>query len=138
MPSSFIAYVDESGDEGFSFAAGSSEWFVLSALLLRRETELEGVKVLDGVKALLKKELRRPLHFRKLDHHQRVAYVTELAMQRARMRTVSVLVHKPSLKDVERFKGKYLLYRYATRFLLERVSWFCRDHRRVTDAGDGT
>ena len=137
MASSFIAYVDESGDEGFSFAAGSSEWFVLSALLLRRETELEAVKVLDGVKGLFKKELRRPLHFRKLDHHQRVAYVTELAKHRARMRTISVLVHKPSLKDVERFKGKYLLYRYATRFLLERVLWFCRDHRRA-GTGDGT
>jgi hypothetical protein len=138
MSSSFIAYVDESGDEGFSFAAGSSEWFVLSALLLRRETELEAVKVLDGVKGLLKKELRRPLHFRKLEHHQRVAYVTELAKHRARMRTISVLVHKPSLKDVERFRGKYLLYRYATRFLLERVSWFCRDHRRASDGGDGS
>lgn len=138
MPSSFIAYVDESGDEGFSFAAGSSEWFVLSALLLRRETELEAVKVLDGVKELLKKEPRRPLHFRKLEHHQRVAYVTELAKHRTRMRTISVLVHKPSLKDVDRFRGKYLLYRYATRFLLERVSWFCRDHRRAGDGGDGS
>src|SRR3954470_10707878 len=138
MPSSFIAYVDESGDEGFSFAAGSSEWFVLSALLLRRGTELEAVKVLDGVKELLKKEPRRPLHFRKLEHHQRVAYVTELAKHRTRMRTISVLVHKPSLKDVDRFRGKYLLYRYATRFLLERVSWFCRDHRRAGDGGDGS
>src|SRR3989344_1027319 len=29
-----------------------------------------------------------------------------------------------------------LLYRYATRMLLERVSWLCRDHRQV-DEGDG-
>ena len=34
MKSSFIAYVDESGDEGFVFnpdGSGSSRWFVLSA-----------------------------------------------------------------------------------------------------------
>jgi hypothetical protein len=135
--SSFIVYIDESGDEGFSFP-GSSEWFVLSALILRRENELEAVKVLDGVKELLKKEPRRPLHFRKLEHHQRVAYVTAVATQKARMRTISILVHKPSIVDVATFTQKYLLYRYATRLLLERVSWFCRDHRRENDEGDGT
>jgi hypothetical protein len=31
---------------------------------------------------------------------------------------------------------KYLLYRYATRMLLARVSWLCRDQRRVVE-GDG-
>ncbi|HET7231592.1 MAG TPA: DUF3800 domain-containing protein [Longimicrobium sp.] len=137
MASSFIAYVDESGDEGFSFPA-SSEWFVLSALVLRRQTELEAVKVLDGVKAMLRKEPRRPLHFRKLEHHQRVAYVSELARLKSRMRTVSIMVHKPSLIQVGTFTEKYLLYRYAARFLLERVSWLCRDHRRADDGGDGT
>lgn len=136
MASSFIAYVDESGDEGFSFP-GSSEWFVLSALVLRRETELETVKVLDEVKAMLKKEPRRPLHFRKLEHHQRVAYVNQLAEMKARMRTISIMVHKPSLVRVDTFTEKYLLYRYATRFLLERVSWLCREHRR-DGMGDGT
>jgi len=134
--SSYVVYIDESGDEGFTFP-GSSEWFVLSALILRRKHELETVKVLDTVKTMFRKELRRPLHFRKLDHPQRVAYLTELARHSAKMRTASVFVHKPSLTDVETFKEKYLLYRYATRYLLERVSWFCRDHR-VNDGGDGS
>ena len=38
MKPSFIAYVDESGDEGFVFNAdgsGSSRWFVLSAAVIR-------------------------------------------------------------------------------------------------------
>ena len=38
MAHSFIAYIDESGDEGFSFAAnpgqGSSHWFVISAAMI--------------------------------------------------------------------------------------------------------
>lgn len=115
MSSSFIAYIDESGDEGFRFP-GSSEWFVLSALVLRRHTELETVKALDGIKVRLGKDLRRPLHFRDLEHAQRVAYVGELAAHRKRMRTISVLVHKPSLVEVDAFREKHLLYRYATRF----------------------
>jgi hypothetical protein len=38
-PFSFVAYIDESGDEGFNFAEfpeiKSSEWFVLSAVVIR-------------------------------------------------------------------------------------------------------
>lgn len=32
---------------------------------------------------------------------------------------------------------KFSLYRYATRLLLERVSWLCRDYYRPADGGDG-
>lgn len=33
-----------------------------------------------------------------------------------------------SLRDPEKFQSeKFLLYRYASRYLLERVSWLCRD-----------
>ena len=42
---------------------------------------------------------------------------------------------KPLIAEPEKFQStKYLLYRYATRLLLERVSWLCRDQRR---AGEG-
>ncbi len=50
---------------------------------------------------------------------------------------MSVLIHKPLIVEPEKFQNtKYLLYRYATRMLLERVSWLCRDQRR-TGEGDG-
>lgn len=84
---------------------------------------------------MLKKEPKCALHFKDLKHEPRVAYVAELAKER--MRCVSVLVHKPSLPDPEKYQsGKFLLYKYVTRLLLERVSWLCRDTRK-NDAGDG-
>jgi hypothetical protein len=46
MKSSFIAYVDESGDEGFVFnpdGSGSSRWFVLSAAVIRQSNDLQMV-----------------------------------------------------------------------------------------------
>jgi hypothetical protein len=50
----------------------------------------------------------------------------------------SVLVHKPSISEPEVFQQQpYALYHYATRLLVERVSWLCRDHYR-TGQGDGT
>lgn len=47
MTSSFVAYVDELGDEGFKFLPneqGSSCWFVLSALVIRKQSDLQVVR----------------------------------------------------------------------------------------------
>lgn len=138
MASSFRIYVDESGDEGFVFnpdRSGSSRWLVLSAVITRTDTDLETVKLINHVREKLGKPVRRALHFRTLKHEQRVPYVREIAG--AKLRTVSVLVYKPALNEPESFQvEKFRLYRYATRYLLERVSWFCRDFH-IVGRGDG-
>lgn len=133
MTNSFRVYIDESGDEGFTFLPneqGSSRWLVLSALVFRRENDLLAVELARQARELLKKPPRHPLHFRELKHEQRVPLARMIGQTNAR--AVSVLIHKPSIPSPENFQQqKYSLYRYACRVLLERVSWLCRDHRRV-------
>jgi len=137
MSVSFVAYVDESGDEGFEFKRGSSEWLVVSAAVFRKETEREEVKLVREVCELLKKAGGRALHFADLTHVQRVAYVERVS--KAQMRCISVAVHKSSLNEPEVFQAeKRRLYVYAVRYLVERVSWFCREMRKRNDPGDGT
>ncbi|MBK6960655.1 MAG: DUF3800 domain-containing protein [Gammaproteobacteria bacterium] len=138
MKSSFVVYIDESGDEGFVFNAdgsGSSRWFVLSAAVIRQANDLQMVSCLKAVREVLKKPPKTPLHFVDLKHEQRVPYIRRVG--ELSMRTVNVLVYKPLINEPEKFQNtKYLLYRYATRMLLERVSWLCRDQRRAGE-GDG-
>ena len=126
---SYRVYIDESGDEGFVFnpdGTGSSRWFVLSAVVVRKKNDLTLVRLLEQVRSLLGKAQRKELHFRDLKHEQRVPYVKQITT--AAVKTVSVLIYKPSIREPEKFQSeKFLLYRYATRFLLERVSWLCRD-----------
>lgn len=135
MSAEFFAYIDESGDEGFTFrpdGSGSSRWLVLSALVMRRENDARVVQVAREARELLRKPAKFPLHFRDLKHEQRVALAGLIGQMPSR--TVSVLVHKPSIPEPETFQREaYALYRYASRLLLERVSWLCRDHRK----GDG-
>lgn len=135
MSIAFRVYIDESGDEGFKFdqpLQGSSRWFVLSAVVIREEDDREAVRLVDRVRDLLKKPPRDALHFRKLKHEHRLPYVD--AISKAKLRLVNVLVHKPSIREPEKFASEpHLLYRYATRYLLERVSWLCRDHRRTPE-----
>lgn len=135
---SFIAYIDESGDEGFVFnedGSGSSRWFVLSAAVIREADDLQMVSGLKEVRELLKKPPRTPLHFVDLKHEQRVPYARRVGA--LPIRILSVLIHKPLITEPEKFQNtKYLLYRYATRMLLERISWLCRDQRKAGE-GDG-
>jgi hypothetical protein len=135
---SFIAYIDEAGDEGFVFkddGSGSSRWFVLSAAVIRTSNDLEMVSCLKEVREVLGKPPKTPLHFVDLKHEQRVPYIRRVGS--IPIRTVSVLVYKPLIAEPEKFQNtKYLLYRYATRMLMERISWLCRDHRKAGE-GDG-
>ena len=139
MTSSFTAYIDESGDEGFVFLPGekgSSRWLVLSAVVFRKAKDLEAVRVMREVRTLLGKDPKKALHFREMKHEHRVPYVRALAT--APIRTVSVLIHKPSITEPEKFQSEaFRLYRYATRLLVERVSWLCRDTRKDNE-GDGS
>lgn len=138
MTCSFVAYIDESGCEGFKFLPdeqGSSRWFVLSALVFRKENDLQAVQLAKTARELLKKPVKHALHFRNLKHEHRVPLARLIG--NATARTVSVLIHKPSIADPLPFQLQaFSLYRYASRLLVERVSWLCRDHRRA-GAGDG-
>lgn len=136
MASTFVVYIDESGDEGFQFGNGSSEWFVLSAVVTRRASDLATVKLVDDVRTALGRHPKKHLHFKDIRHEHRLVYVDRIAQ--ANLKTVTVLVHKPSLQEPEKFQERYRLYFYTTRYLLERVSWYCRDHRAPADGGDGT
>jgi len=132
---SYRVYIDESGDEGFVFhsdGSGSSRWLVLSAVVVRKKNDLSLVRLLENVRVLLGKPPKKELHFRDLKHEQRVPYVKQIAAAQAK--TISVLIHKPSLRDPEKFQSeKFLLYRYASRYLLERVSWLCRDKHNPSE-----
>lgn len=139
MESSFVTYIDESGDEGFTFrddGSGSSRWFVISAVVIRQSDDCQMVSCLKEVRRLLGKPPKFSLHFADLKHEQRIPYIRRIGQ--LPLRSVTVLVYKSMILEPEKFQSsKYLLYRYATRMLLERVSWLCRDHRK-TGEGDGS
>lgn len=142
MGASFCAYIDESGDEGFKFRnaddeQASSNWFVLAALITRKKIDLNTVKVIDRVRDELKLHPRKHVHWKDLKHLQKVRYAQIIAGLQARI--VGVCVHKPSLLEPEKFQERYVLYFYAVRYLIERVSWLARDrHNPAKWKGDGT
>lgn len=139
MASSFRVYIDESGDEGFTFlpdGKGSSRWLVLSAVIYRAEKDLASVAALNEARKVLGWDAKKTFHFTEMKHDQRMVLLQKICT--TPFRKVSVLSYKPHIPDPETYQAnKNLLYRYLTRLLLERISWLCRD-TTIAGQGDGT
>ena len=135
---SFNIYIDEAGDEGFDFSKKTAEWFIISAVITREENDLDVLSsIVKETRLEFNYDPKQEIHFRKLTHDKKIAYLNRIAS--ARIRSITVAIHKPSLREQEVFRQKNKLYFYACRYLLERVSWFCRDNFETSrHKGDGT
>jgi hypothetical protein len=139
MAHSFVAYIDESGDEGFTFAdppdRKSSEWFVLGATVIRA-TQLEAsLRSISAEFSRLEEQRRNPiLHLSSIQHEARVALLHKIGTTPGR--SLAVCIHKKALDHPENFKGTRRLYFYGTRYLVERISWLVRDSS-LAGEGDG-
>ena len=76
----------------------------------------------------------QPLHFKNLKHNQRI--VAASVLSKKFIRATSILAYKPII-PAGIYNTKNQLYFYLTRYLIERVSWLCRDLRRMVTEGDG-
>jgi len=137
MSGTFRCYIDESGCEGFAFDRGSSEWFILTGLFVRKEDDLSVTSIVDKVRAFLQKAPKKHIHWKDLKHEQKVYYIGEIA--KTSIKVVSVCINKREITNVENFQQKNRLYFYATRYLLERLSWIARDdYQPNSDTGNGS
>lgn len=142
MAHSFIAYVDESGDDGLTGRyrtagqqGGSSHWLTISASIWRYSRDFEAVQWRDEVRDQLPPQMsRKALHCLKLTHQQRVMACQTLATKP--LRSICVLANKPVIRP-DIYTQKNQLYFHMSRYLIERISWFCRDMRRDVPEGDG-
>ena len=138
---SFVVCIDESGDQGLSFdSSGTSKWFVLSAVVGLESKSEEIHTLVKHIKSRIGWHEPKPLHFTRVKGDNRRIVVEEMVAGKALFRGITVMVHKPSLTNSESFREENRLYMYYTRYLLERVSWLCRDCKegRQKQYGDGT
>lgn len=125
----FTAYIDEAGDEGIgklrqSKVGGQSKWFIVGGIVVRQQNDVLLPKWRDEVLSLFPKRQSRVLHFRELNHVQKVATCDLLSHKRFGI--IAVCSNKVTLTATEalqkRYSTKGFLYNYLTRFLLERLT----------------
>jgi len=137
---SFVAYIDESGDDGltnFRVAGrrgGSSHWLNVSSTVMRYGNALEAVKWRDSIAALRPQAKSRSIHFTDFNHTQRVAACQIYAGLPIRL--LNVISNKRTI-PAETYDKPNQLYFYLARYLIERISWLCRDLRPIVPEGNG-
>ncbi|WP_411172437.1 DUF3800 domain-containing protein [Pseudomonas aeruginosa] len=107
MVSSLAAYIDESGNEGFTFredGGGSSRWFVLSAQVVRKPNDVTLVAATKHTRERIRLEPKKPVHFCKLKHEQRTPVAR--AVDELSVRTVSDLSTSLPLSSCERLPAE--------------------------------
>lgn len=122
-------YIDEAGDLGIN---KGTTWFVLGAVIVNKNDEKGIRQKINSIKTFLN---CKEIHFRQLRHFEKRAYVVNNIVNEkftfccVVMDTTKVKLI-PKNKDVSK---SVLLYNYACRYLLERVSWLLRDTHRIGD-----
>jgi hypothetical protein len=142
MPHSFVAYIDESGDDGLNGryriagqSGGSSHWLTISASVWRLSRDLEAVAWRDEIRTQLPSNSRgKALHCKSLTHEQKVMAANVIATKP--IRSICIMANKPVI-PAGIYEGRNQFYFYMSRYLLERVSWLCRDLRPRVPEGDG-
>lgn len=140
MTHSFVAYIDESGDDGLGRfreigqRGGASTWLVISACLFRQTNDLEAVLWRNDILSRMPECGRRDIHFAKLNHGQKLMTAQRLAHRP--IRAISIIANKREIPPGI-YTERNQLYFYMTRYLIERLSWLCRDMRPQVPEGDG-
>jgi hypothetical protein len=137
----YVAYIDEAGDPGLrnlrpDCPTGSSEWFILSAVVVAKKFEMP---VRDWVADMIRatgRTQRTDLHFRALHEAHKALVCTMLASQN--VRCFSICSHKKSLLDwphspaLRAMQNQDWFYSFLSRYLLERVTYFVSEHSKKT------
>lgn len=126
----YVAYIDEAGDDGLTRVRpldpnGSSEWLIVSAVVVGANREREVVDWVDDIVSGLWRHHARTLHFRKLSENKQLFVVERMADLNARY--FVVCSNKKNMKGytnpfAANIPSKNWFYCWMTRLLLERVT----------------
>jgi len=139
----YVAYIDEAGETGLTKVRpidenGSSEWFVLSAAVIRAAREPDVVGWVRDIRDSIGVRQRPDLHFRMLSPTRKIAVATKVA--ELPMRGFVVISNKKNMRQHHNFNAAKIpsqqwFYNWCIRLLLERVTAYCVG-RTIRDYGE--
>lgn len=118
-PIQCTVYIDESGDLGVN---RGTKYFVITAVIVDKDEEESILKTIRSIKNVLNVQ---KIHMRETRNFNKQSYIVrELNKHEFIYTNVVVDTEKLTRKD------STIIYNYACRILLERVSWCMRDTNR--------
>ena len=128
----YVAYIDEAGDDGLRVVRpmdpqGSSEWLVVSGVVISASREDEVATWIEDIKSSLWNFKGRSLHFADLSEKKKVQVCTGMSELSARY--FVVCSNKKNMKGytnplAAQVPSQCWFYNWMTRLLLERITDF--------------
>ena len=132
----YIAYIDESGDDGLKAvkprkSPGSSEWLILSAVVVRASNESKVAEWVRDIRSGFRSKQAKALHFADLSPPNKRAACEKIAG--LDLRCFVVASNKKNMQgyanpDAGKIPSQCWFYCWMTRVLLERVTRFVLLH----------
>lgn len=123
--SDYTVYIDEAGDLGIN---KGTKWFVLSAVLVKKQDEPQIRSKLTAIKNKLNVQ---QIHLRKIaDFFKRAFIVRELNDEC--FVYMNVLVDTTKF-DKTKIPNSIVAYNYVCKYLLQRVSWYLEEEGKTAD-----
>lgn len=129
----YVLFIDEAGDDGLKRVMpidnqGSSEWLVISGLLVRAEDESKCRAWLDHIRNDIDATQSDVLHYRKLSLTKRRRSAELLSA--LPVRSFTVCSNKKNMRGYNNPRaaeagGKQWFYNWVVRILMERATNFC-------------
>ncbi|TDR87209.1 DUF3800 domain-containing protein [Enterovirga rhinocerotis] len=140
QPYRYVAYIDESGDDGLRKiwpldSEGASEWLVLSAVVVRAERERDVLAWVKEIKEEIRHRQTPDLHFSRLsDDSKRLAVCQQIAKRD--VRCFAVVSNKKNMRGyanprAAKVPARNWFYCWMCRLLLERVTSFCGHRNKI-------
>jgi len=120
----FIAYVDESGDEGIK---RGTEWLIITAVIIEKEKDLFISKSIDDIKAELQILPNKPFHWKEIrnKHTSKKRLVID-RIAKEDFCSINIVVNTYDLENIQ--VSSKMLFNYFCRFLIERITWYVHEN----------
>lgn len=121
----YNVYIDESGDEGIN---KGSKYFILTAIVVKKEKDLEISKEVDNIKSNLEMNIKSQLHWKLIKGYPNKKMIME-TIRDLDITIINVIVDTKCIKMIPSNN----IYNYFSGYLYERICWFMEENKGVAN-----
>lgn len=115
----YNVYIDESGDEGIN---KGSKYFILTAIIVAKEKDLEMSKKVDEIKSNLEMNIKSQLHWKLIKGYPNKNMIMKVVKD-LDVKIINVIVDTKCIKMISSSN----IYNYFSGYLYERICWYMRE-----------
>ncbi len=121
----YNVYIDESGDEGIN---KGSKFFILTAIIVDKEKDLEISKSVDEIKGKLEIDTKTQLHWKLIKGYPNKKMIMD-TISTLEINIINVIIDTKCIK----FIPSNNIYNYFSGYLYERICWFMEEQKAVAN-----